>query len=67
MRRVVQIATRWNDLSGAQHEPETMFALCDDGSMWALISTGWLRMPDVPKDDDEKLREAAEMARKAGE
>ena len=38
-RKVVQIAAAGEDL----------FALCDDGTTWALGSKGWTQLPAIPQ------------------
>ena len=47
MRKIVQISA-----APVNAVPTTeVFALCDDGSVWALWK-GWSRLPDIPQDGD---------------
>lgn len=61
MRKPVQIVT------GAIGEPygdegkgteevigHTIYALCDDGSIWRLYNDGWIRLSDIPQDEPEQ-------------
>jgi len=58
-REVIQIAVD----SGAGVRSSTLFALCDDGTIWRqdlLPNKSWRRMEDVPQ--DELPRETASPA-----
>jgi hypothetical protein len=40
MRRIIQIADN--------------SALCDDGTVWYILSGEWYKWPDIPQDDKRK-------------
>jgi hypothetical protein len=49
LRKVIQIATT----SGNPHEDSRLWALCDDGTMWARNYSGnaWLPVIPIPQDE----------------
>ena len=63
MRKPVQLATgaigepygdEKNDTETIGH---TIYALCDDGSIWRLYNDGWIRLDDIPQDEPEQPKE----------
>jgi hypothetical protein len=48
-RKIIQIA-----VVPEGHLPETVFALCNDGTVWILRFAGpWCQLPDLPQDQPE--------------
>jgi hypothetical protein len=61
--KVIQIATT----PDSDKVYETLFALCDDGSIWHLVSPTtsdgvWTRLPDIPDETSEREYPAQERA-----
>ncbi|KGQ56318.1 hypothetical protein IO44_03120 [Gallibacterium anatis str. Avicor] len=58
MRKVIQICANSNN---AMINGESLFALCDDGSVWALtesLDCGWVRFPDIPQDEPKQTEQS---------
>lgn len=55
MRKIIQIV--------ACGEDATLFALCDDGSVWhqqiANNTVVWVKEPDIPQQDEEIQRKSS--------
>ena len=58
-RQILQIAAT----SGGEFndETESVFALCDDGTVWEVVlearsTRRWSRLPDIPQDEAEDRR-----------
>lgn len=53
-RKIVQIASNpgWNN--GTYHQGSSLYALCDDGSLWFITSKEgdfWRKQDEVPQDE----------------
>lgn len=50
MRKIIQICSNYNSDA---FDNESLYALCDDGTVWAQISgkLGWLLLPAIPQDN----------------
>ena len=56
-RKIIQVATMPATPSNTyQHEqPSTLYALCDDGTLWAVVARSrWTRVKDIPDTDDDE-------------
>ncbi|POY47463.1 hypothetical protein [Avibacterium paragallinarum] len=58
MRKIIQISSNSNSkiING-----ETLYALCDDGSIWGLtaaLDCGWVRLPDIPQDEPKQTEQS---------
>ena len=60
MRKPVQIVTGaigepyGDEKNGTEVIGHTIYALCDDGSIWRLYNDGWLHLDDIPQDEPEQ-------------
>lgn len=50
-RKIIQIAAAGHANTSATQSDLTMFALCDDGTTWAIDSAKcqWLIFPEIPQ------------------
>lgn len=47
-RKTVQISA----IPGTEYSHACIYALCDDGSLWASVnSDGWTKLPPIPQED----------------
>lgn len=56
MRKIIQICSNAND---ELETGESLFALCNDGSVWWNSSEPgweWQRLPDIPQDESEQMK-----------
>jgi hypothetical protein len=52
MRKVIQIITGMTGspyMNGTKVE-HSIYALCDDGTMWKTVGDNWYRLHDIPQD-----------------
>ncbi|WP_410685703.1 hypothetical protein [Avibacterium paragallinarum] len=57
MRKIIQICS---NSTGPYGSNESLFALCDDGSVWGLseaLDCRWIRVPDVPQDEPKQTEQ----------
>jgi hypothetical protein len=50
MRKIIQI----HQVPETEITPEYTMALCDDGSLWSYFDGDWLRIKDIPQDDQQE-------------
>ena len=56
MRKVIQIITGVTGspyMNGTKVE-HSIYALCDDGTMWKHVGDNWYRLHDIPQDEPEQ-------------
>ena len=56
MRKVIQIITGMTGspyMNGTKVE-HSMYALCDDGTMWKHVGDNWYRLHDIPQEEPEQ-------------
>ena len=56
MRKVIQIITGVTGspyMNGTKVE-HSIYALCDDGTMWKHIGNDWYQLPDIPQEEPEQ-------------
>ena len=64
MRKPVQIVTGaigepyGDEKNGTEVIGHTIYALCDDGSIWRLYNDGWSHLDDIPQDEPEQERQS---------
>jgi hypothetical protein len=55
-RKIVSIAATPDN----EEQPERLFALCDDGTVWVIATTAknlvWRQLPDVPENKAPPVR-----------
>lgn len=49
MRKIVQ----FQGAGATEYSQSYLTVLCDDGSMWCLLSGTWTRLPDIPQDEEK--------------
>ncbi|MFU2079319.1 hypothetical protein ACLQ91_01865 [Avibacterium endocarditidis] len=58
MRKIIQICSNYNsELTNG----ESLFALCNDGSVWwsdATLDFGWKRLLDIPQDESKQTKQS---------
>jgi hypothetical protein len=58
MRKIIQICAIPNGESSTYENSMSVWALCDDASVWVLSRSGeWAKLPDIPQTDDEEEEE----------
>lgn len=53
MRKVIQISNSVAPACGYHQEYNQVIALCDDGTMWELLSDNgkWMQLPPIPQQE----------------
>jgi hypothetical protein len=64
-RKIIQIAA-----TASGDDPDTVYALCDDGSLWMMLLMGvpgewvWERFPEVPAKEDDLVNSLKDIGQK---